>query len=290
MKKLFTLWLLLLGLSCAFSQEKTTEENEVDEIIDNLLMEDQDMEAFIESVSNFQFVYLTANYSNDTYFSGRDIGIDQYNVRPQITYMHSKGFFASLSGVYYSEFIPNWDYTTGTLGYGTSLDKKKLVRLYASYSRYFYSEGVENPFTNAISIGLGIKNKKRTLGTQLTCTYLFGEDNSFQIDSRSFVAFQLVKTKEMGLKLIPQLSFVAGQQTLELAQISIQNGMQVTNYLENDVFDLINTQVNIPLQFSSYSFDVELGYSINFPSALANESNLPTTGYFNLSIGYMIDL
>ena len=290
MKKLFTLWLLLLGLSCAFSQEKTTEENEVDEIIDNLLMENQDLEAFIESVSNFQFVYLTANYSNDTYFSGRDIGIDQYNVRPQITYMHSKGFFASLSGVYYSEFIPNWDYTTGTLGYGTSLDKKKLVRLYASYSRYFYSEGVENPFTNAVSVGLGTKNKKRTLGTQLTCTYLFGEDNSFQIDSRSFVAFQLVKTKEMGLKLIPQLSFVAGQQTLELAQISIQNGMQVTNYLENDVFDLINTQVNIPLQFSSYSFDVELGYSINFPSALANESNLPTTGYFNLSIGYMIDL
>lgn len=290
MKKLFTLWLLILGLPCVFSQEKTTEDNEVDEIIDNLLMEDQDMEAFIDSVSDFQFVYLSANYSNDTYFSGRDIDIDQYNIRPQLTYMHSQGFFASLSGVYYSEFIPNWDYTTATLGYGKSLDKKKLLRLYASYSRYFYSKGVENPFTNAVSVGLGIKNKKRTLGTQLTGTYLFGEDNSFQIDSRSFVAFQLVKTKEMDLKLKPQLSFVAGQQTLELAQTSFQNGVQVTNYLENDVFDLINTQVNIPLQFSSNSFDMELGYSINFPSALANESNLPTTSYFNLSIGYMIDL
>lgn len=290
MKKLFTLWLVILGLHCAFSQEKTTQENEVDEIIDNLLLEDQDMNAFIESISDFQFVYLSANYSNDTYFSGRDIGIDQYNVRPQITYMHTKGFFASLSGVYYSEFIPNWDYTTVTVGYGTSLDKKKLVRLYSSYSRYFYSEGVENPFTNAVSVGLGVKNKKKTLGTQLSCTYLFGDDNSFQIDSRSFVAFQLVKTKEMGLKIKPQLSIVAGQQTLELAQTSLQNGVLITNYLENDVFDLINTQVNIPLQFSSNSFDVELGYSINFPFELANESNLPTTGYFNLSIGYMIDL
>jgi len=290
MKKLFTLWLVILGLHCAFSQEKTTQENEVDEIIDNLLLEDQDMNAFIESISDFQFVYLSANYSNDTYFSGRDIGIDQYNVRPQITYMHTKGFFASLSGVYYSEFIPNWDYTTVTVGYGTSLDKKKLVRLNSSYSRYFYSEGVENPFTNAVSVGLGVKNKKKTLGTQLSCTYLFGDDNSFQIDSRSFVAFQLVKTKEMGLKIKPQLSIVAGQQTLELAQTSLQNGVLITNYLENDVFDLINTQVNIPLQFSSNSFDVELGYSINFPFELANESNLPTTGYFNLSIGYMIDL
>ncbi len=290
MKKLFTLWLIVLGLHCVFSQEKTGSENEVDEIIDNLLMEDQDMEAFMESITDFQFLYFSVNYTNDTYFSGRDIGIDQYNVRPQITYMHSKGFFASLSGVYYSEFTPNWDYSTTTLGYGTYLDKKKSVRLYASYSRYFYSDGVENPFTNDISLGLGIKNKKRTFGTQLTATYLFGDDNSFQITSRSFVAFGLLKTKKVVLKLRPQLSIVAGQQTLELAQTSFQNGTIVTDYLENDVFDLINTQVNFPLQLTTNSFDFELGYTLNLPSALDNESDLPTTGYFNLSIAYMLDL
>ena len=290
MKKLFTLWLVILGLPCAFSQEESTKENEVDEIIDNLLMENQDMEAFLESVTEFQFVYLSVNYTGDTYFSGRDIGIDQYNIRPQITYMHSKGFFVSLSGVYYSEFSPKWDYTTVALGYGTSLDKKNLLRLYTSYSRYFYAEDAENPFTNAISVGLGIKNKKRTLGTQLTGTYLFGEDNSFQIDSRTFIAFQLVKTKTMGIKFKPQLNLVAGQQTLELAQTTFQNGAITTNYLENDVFDLINTQLNLPLQFNSNFFDMELGYSLNFPTALANEFDLPITGFFNLSIAYMIDL
>ncbi len=80
MKKLFTLWLIVLGLHCVFSQEKTSGENEVDEIIDSLLMEEQDMEAFMESITDFQFLYFSVNYSNDTYFSGRDIGIDQYNV------------------------------------------------------------------------------------------------------------------------------------------------------------------------------------------------------------------
>ncbi len=290
MKKLFTLWLIVLGLPCVFSQEKTSGENEVDEIIDNLLLEDQDMEAFMESITDFQFLYLSVNYTNDTYFSGRDIGIDQYNVRPQISYMHSKGYFASLSGVYYSEFTPHWDYSTATLGYGTYLDKKNSVRLYASYSRFFYSDGVENPFTNDISLGLGIKNKKRTFGTQLTGTYLFGDDNSFQIVSRSFVAFELLKTKKVDLKLRPQLSIVAGQQTLELAQTTFQNGVMVTDYLGNDVFDLINTQVNLPLQLTTNSFDFELGYTLNLPSALDNESDLPTTGYFNLSIAYMLDL
>ena len=290
MKNLFTLWLIVLGLHCVFSQEKTSGENEVDEIIDSLLMEEQDMEAFMESITDFQFLYFSVNYSNDTYFSGRDIGIDQYNVRPQITYMHSKGFFASLSGVYYSEFTPNWDYSTATLGYGSYLGKKNSVRLYASYSRYFYSDGVENPFTNDISVGLGIKNKKRTFGSQLTGTYLFGDDNSFQIVSRSFIAFGLLKTKKIVLKLRPQLNIVAGQQTLELAQTSFQNGVIVTDYLENDVFDLINTQVNLPLQLTTNSFDFELGYTLNLPSALDNESDLPTTGYFNLSIAYMLDL
>ncbi|MGB5668273.1 MAG: hypothetical protein WBM53_15665 [Maribacter sp.] len=290
MKKLLTLMVVLFVLPCAFSQEKSTQEKEVDEIIDNLLLEDQNLDSFIDSLPDFQFLYVSINYNIDTYFSGRDIGIDQYNLRPQITYMHSKGFFASLSVAYYSEFVPNWDYTTATLGYGKSLDKHKSIRWYSSYSRYFYSDGVENPFGNAISFGIGIKNKKKTLGTQLTATYLFGDDSSFQIDSRSFITFNLLKTKKVRFLLKPQLGIVAGEQTLELAQTSFQNGVLITDYLENDVFDLINTQINLPLQFSSNSFDIELGYIINFPSALVNESNLPVTGYFNFSLGYMLDL
>lgn len=291
MRKFLALWFLLVGLPAAFSQEKKTEENEVDEIIDNLLMQnDQDIDALMHALNNFQFLYLSVNYNNDTYFSGRDIGIDQFNIRPQITYMHSKGFFASLSGVYYDGFDPNWDYSSATLGYGTYMDKKKSIRWYSSYSRHFYSDRLDNPFTNDVSMGLGIKNKKRTIGTQLMGTYLFGDENSLQIASRSFVALQLIKTKKVDLKLRPQLSIITGQQTLELAQTSFQNGMLVTNYLENDVFDLINTQLNLPLQFGIDSFDFEAGYTINFPSALDNESDLPTTGFFNLSVAYMIGL
>jgi hypothetical protein len=100
----------------------------------------------------------------------------------------------------------------------------------------------------------------------------------------------LFKTKKVDLKLRPQLSIVAGKQTLELAQISIENGVMVTDYLENDVFDLINTQVNLPLQLTTNSFDFEFGYTLNLPSALGNEPDLPITGYFNFYIAYMLDL
>ncbi|AUP79625.1 hypothetical protein [Flavivirga eckloniae] len=291
MRNIFLVFAILSNGLFSYSQEKLPldKEKEVDEIIDSLL-EDDILDELIQGVSSFKFLYASLGYNNNTYFSGRDIGIDQYNIRPQLTYIDSKGLMLSLSGMYYSEFVPKWDYTAATIGYNKSLGKKKLFRLYTLASRYFYSSGVNNPFLYALTLGSGIKNKRRNIGTQLSGTYLFGNDHSFQITSTSYASFKLFKTKKSSLTLRPELSIIAGMQTFELAQTSIINGVPVTNYLENNVFDLINTQINIPLEFSTNSFDFELGYNINFPSAIGTESSLNTTGFFNLSMAYLFDL
>ncbi|MDO5969373.1 hypothetical protein Q4Q35_06105 [Flavivirga aquimarina] len=290
MKKVFMTFLILSSGLFTYSQEKpnSEKEKEVDEIIDSLLEDEDILDDLIDA--NFQFLYVSLDYNSDTYFSGRDIGIDQYNIRPQISYIHSKGFIASISGVYYNEFVPKWDFTALTLGYGKDIGKKKWFRLYASYSRYVYSNGVDNPFKNALTLSFGAKNKQRTIGTQLSGTYLFGSDDSFQISSTSYASFKLFKAKKSSLKLKPELNIVIGKQTFELAQTYLQDGVIYTDYSENDVFDLINTQINIPLEFSTNAFDFELGYNINLPSAIGTESNLNTTGFFNFSVAYMFDL
>ena len=77
---------------------------------------------------------------------------------------------------------------------------------------------------------------------------------------------------------------------MELARILEQNGELITDYEINTVFDLINTQLNFPLILSTNSFDFELGYSVNFPNALGDESNLKSTGFLNFSIGYLLNL
>lgn len=290
MKNILTLILILLGVHSVVSQEKSVKEREVDEIIDALFNEEESIDQLIKELSNFEFLYLTLDYATDTYFSGRDIEIDQYNYKPQLTYMHSKGFFTSLSGTYYSQFDPKWDFTSATIGYSKGLSTKKIARFYGAYTKYFYASGVDNPFKNTLSVGFGIRNKERTLGTQLTATYLFGVDNSSQFSWRSYGVFNILKTKKTSLKFRPQMSLIAGKQTFELAQTSFQNGQLLTNYLENEVFDLINTQINFPLQLSINAFDFELGYNINLPSELSFEENLQSTSYFNFSLGYMIDL
>ncbi|MDP2069723.1 MAG: hypothetical protein Q8K04_12270 [Lutibacter sp.] len=289
MKKYVTLLWLFFGLTFAYSQEPT-KEKEINDLIDELFMEDDIINELAASLKNYQFLYISTTYNSDTYFSGRDIDIDQYNLTPQITYVHSNGIFAGLSGIYYSEFVPKWDVTTATVGFGRNIGKDKLFKYSVSYSRYFYANDIDNIFTNTFNVGLGVRNKKRTLGTQLSGSYLFGEEQSFEIASRSFVDVNLLKTKNTSLKFKPQLNIIAGKQTIELARIVSQNGQLVTQYTENDVFDLINTQINLPLIYSTKSFDFEAGYNLNFPNAIGDESNLKNTGFFNLSIGYLIDL
>lgn len=289
MKKYLALLLWLSGLFFVQAQERT-KEKEIDDLIDELFMEDEVIDELTASLKNFQFLYISATFNSDTYFSGRDIGIDQYNITPQITYANSNGIFASLSGIYYSEFVPKWDVTTATVGFGRNIGKNKLLKYSISYSKYFYANDIDNIYTNTLNLGLGVRNKKRTLGTQLSGSYLFGEEQSFEIASRSFVDFNLLKRHNSSLKFKPQLNIIAGKQTIELARIVNQNGQLSTEYVQNDVFDLINTQINLPILFSTNSFDFEAGYNINFPNAIGNESNLKNTGFFNFSIGYLIDL
>jgi hypothetical protein len=289
MKKYLTILVCLSGVFYGYSQE-LTKEKEIDALIDELFMVDEVINELTASYKNSQILYISTTYNSDTYFSGRDIDIDQYNIIPQITYAHSNGIFASLSGIYYSEFVPKWDVTTATVGFSKNIGKMKLFKYSVSYSKYFYANDIDNIYTNTLNAGLGVRNKKRTLGTQISGSYLFGEDQSFEIASRSFVEFNLLKTKKNSLNFKPQLNIVAGKQTIELARIYNQDGQMLTEYTENDVFDLINTQINLPLQFSTNSFDFEAGYNINFPNALGDESNLKNTGFFNISIGYLIDL
>lgn len=289
MKKYITLLMLLSGTVFTYSQQ-LTKEKEINDIIDEIFLEDEVINELSASLKNYQFLYISTTYNSDTYFSGRDIGVDQYNITPQITFANSNGIFASLSGIYYSEFVPKWDVTTATVGFSRNIGKDKLFKYSISYSKYFYSNDIDNIYTNTINLGLGVRNKKRTLGTQLSGSYLFGEEQSFEMASRSFVNFNLLKTNKTSLNFKPQLNIIAGKQTIELARIVNQNGQLTTQYTENDVFDLINTQINLPLLYSTNSFDFEAGYNINFPNAIGDESNLKNTGFFSFSIGYLIDL
>lgn len=290
-KGIMAVWLLLLTVATSaslYAQEPETDE--IDLLLDELFFNDQQfINDILESFNRYNFIYTHVSLNSNTYFSGRESGVDQFNIVPQLSYYSSSGFNVSISGIYYENFSPNWDFTNVSLGYFNTIGKNKLLTYNAGYTRFFYADDWDT-FTNSLDITLGLRTKKRNLGTKLTASYLFGTDQALQLVSRTYLSATITKQKNFVLRFRPQLNFIIAQQTIAIAQLDTVGTSSVVEYDFNDIFDLLNTQLNLPLTLANKSWDFELGYNINFPTAVETESDLNTTGFFNVSIGYLIDL
>jgi len=289
--RLIAFWLLLFTVATSVSlYAQEPKDDELDLLLDELFFNDEQfINDILDSFNTCNFIYTNVSFNSNTFFSGRDSGINQFNLIPQISYYSSSGFNISVSGIYYETFEPNWDFTNVSVGYYNTIGNKKLLNYNISYTRYFFPNGWDT-FTNSIDLTLGIRNKKRTLGTKLNTSYLFGADQSFQLVSRSYANLTLAKEKNYTVKFRPQIGFLIAQQTTALEQLNTIGEITTTEYIYNDIFNLLNTQVNLPINLSTKSWDFEIGYNINFPSRVETEPDLKTTGFFNVSIGYLIDL
>ncbi|MFY9242798.1 MAG: hypothetical protein WAO74_07205 [Polaribacter sp.] len=289
--KIKILGLLLFSIAtsfCAYGQEENLDD--LDNLIDELFFKDQQfIDEMLEEDFSYNFLYTSVSYNSNTFFSGRDSGTDQFNLIPQVSYYHSSGFNASISGVYYQEFAPSWDFTSVSLGYFNTLGNQKNIIYNLGYTRYFYSDGFD-AFTNSLDVSVGIRSKKRTLGSTISASYLFGTDNSFQIVSNTFANFTLSRRPNLAVRFRPNINFIIASQSYTFNKvIRTPTGPQLISVNQN-IFDLLNTQMNFPISLTTNSWDFELGYNINLPNAVANETDLKTTGFFNLSVGYMFDL
>lgn len=273
---------------CSYAQEDTLDD--IDGLIDELFFDDQQfLDELLESDFSYNFLYTSLTYNSNTFFSGRSSGSNQFNMIPQVSYYHSSGFNASISGIYYQDFDPKWDFTSVSVGYFNTVGKQKNIFYNVGYTRFFYSDGYD-VFTNSIDVNLGIRNKKRSLGTTLAASYIFGTDNSFQLVSSTFGNINLKRKSNLALRLRPSLNFIIAQQTITFQSIiRTPLGPRIATFSQ-DIFDLLNTQITLPISLTTKSWDFEFSFTQNLPKALPNETDLTNTNFFTLSVGYMFDL
>jgi len=290
-KRLQFYGLLLFSIAtsfCSYAQEENLED--IDGLIDELFFNDQQfLDELIEGGLTYNFLYTSVSYNTNTFFSGRDSGTDQFNIIPQVSYYHSSGFNASISGIYYQNFAPAWDFTSVSVGYFNTIGKQKNFNYNLGYTHFFYSDDFDD-FTNSIDLSVGFRNTKRTLGTTLAASYLFGTDTSLQLVSNSFFNINLKRTSNLALRFRPNISFIIADQTYTFSSIIRSPlGPRIVTVVQ-EVFDLLNTQLSFPLSLSTKSWDFEVGYHLNLPNAVSNESNLSYTNFFSFSVGYLLDL
>ena len=285
MLKIFiVLAVLLTGFASLLKAQKT------DEIIDDLLFNnDEEFNKLFNLISNYQFLYTSVNYNNKTYFAGRDLGIDQYNLTPQIFYLNSKGLMFGVSGVIYSGLKPKWNTTEFTVGYSHSFGKMKNMMYKFSYSKYFFAkqDSVTPSFNHAI--GAGFSFRKKWFGTRLDGSLLLGNEKSVQINYDIYLNIPLLKIGKLDkLSVKPEISLYFGSEaTIILKTIGI---MKRQVYYYGNAYGWMNSELSIPLIFNYHNFDFEAGYNINFPRALGDNQPLKIVSTLNFSIGYIIGL
>ena len=282
--------LLLFTIATSFvsyAQEKIDDET-LDGLLDELFFKDKELvDDLMNAINEYDLLYTDVTYNSNTFFAGRDSGSDQFNIIPQVSYYSSSGFNASVTGIYYQNQNPNWDFVSLTAGYANAIDKKKNVHYNVGYSRFFYSDGWD-AFNNSIDALFGVRNSTRTFGGIVAASYLFGTDKSFQISSRLYGNITLTRTATSALRFRPQLGILIAERSLEFI-IPPRNG-NPPRLVTTEEFSLLNTQLGLPISYTTGTWDIELSWNVNFPSPIEREGSLKNTHFFGLSVGYLLDL
>lgn len=267
----------------------------IDSLIDDLFFGDE-LQAFVPEVSkNYQFLYFRTNYDSRTYFAGREIGDEQYNLSGQLFYMHSNGIFAGISGSWYSQLDPGYRTTVLTLGFGKGLKKASFLRYRFSYDYFLFHQ--DDPdfdplYTSSLNTGMTLKSK--SLGTRLDASFLLGKEVSAQLSWDAYAYLNLVKLgKYDKIRLEPEVSLYFATETaaFSLSEVLIDPVTnEVTGAYYEDTFGLLNIQLSLPLNITFHNFDLELSYQYNLPRTQGNVIDYPESSSFRLSLGYMFSL
>jgi len=283
----------------AVAQQPDILENEkisrIDSLLNDVLFGDDDLYSLFNQKQNFQFIYAGTNFNSKTYFAGREIGSDQYNISGQLYYMHSKGFFAGVSGSWYSQLDPGYRTTTLTAGFGRGLKKASFFRYRASFSYFMFN--VDDPDFDPLyssSLNAGITLKSKTVGTRLDGTLLMGQEVGQQLSWDVYAYLNLIKFGRFDyLRLEPEVSLFWGSEAAEFllneAYFDEITQTEISTYYK-DVFGLLNIQLQLPLSLSWKSFDLEVSYNYNLPQTVSDSYGYPNSSYFRISLGYIFNL
>lgn len=276
-------------LFVCFSALVTAQEielSEADAVLDDFFVVDSlNVLKLFDELKKQDYLYVSVLYNSKTLFSGRDFGVDQYSAFPSISYMDGNNFFANLSSGYYSGVSPNWDFITLSGGYSNYIDKKKTLMATAVYSYSSYTQDVADLNNQRITAGLSYR--KKWFRNTLTGGYLFGGASSSFIANNTFITMDILDSKAVDISIQPRFGLFWGNQTVsELVRVRPRQ----FEYVNTDYFQLLNTELSIPVEFDFGSWDIEVDYTFSSPNALPGEEGLKKNGFISFSVGCLLGL
>ncbi len=271
----------------------SAQEDKIDAILDSMFFnaDDEILLMLAEMNRNHNFIYGRIGYDNKTVYAGREIGTDQFNLTGQLFYLNSIGLHLGVSGAWYSQMDPSYRSTVVSAGYSNGLGKNKGLRYRISYNRYFYNSDTSDydpVYTGSVNAGVTLK--AGPLGTRFDYSLLTGKEYGSQASADIFGNFTLFKIgKNTKFRILPEVSFYFGSETVEYERYShLTDGLSPgeQDYVYEDRFGLMNTQLSLPLEISIGDFDLEVAYVYNINRSLDADYTYDNVSMISFSLGY----
>lgn len=277
--------LLIVCIIPALVVAQDVEQSETDALLDDLFAADSlDILELFDSLKKQDYIYGNISFSDKTLFSGRNFGVDQHSFFPAISYISSSDFFANIGSGYYSEVSPQWDFITLSGGYSNYINKKKSLLATAVYSHTFFTQDVADLNNHRLSASLSYR--KKWFRNSLSAGYLFGGTPSHYISNNLYVSIDILDSDNFDISIQPRFGMFWGNQTItELIGSGFQLNERITT-----VFQQLNTELSIPLEFDFGNWDMEFDYTFSIPNPIPGEEGLENIGVFSISLGYLISL
>jgi len=282
--------------------------NEIDSLLAILESHQDDEEwlAILSGKANYHLIYFQASYDNNSYFAGRDIGLDQFNATLQATYSY-KQFSASLAGVFYEAFTPPLQ--TAALAINYRLPLIFPIDVDVNYGRYFFlgdNDTLLGSYPN--SLGLGLSHSAKFWGASADLSLLAGTDGiAPQIMTSAYGNFKVFSWKDHNsISIRPELGYYFGSELTALATApgtifakSTGNGngqgpgpgqgggsgqTELPEYVTT--FGLLNTEMNIYITAILGDMDMTLAIQNNRPRSTDAEIAYAPTSLISFSVGY----
>ncbi|MBN2165300.1 MAG: hypothetical protein JW717_03390 [Marinilabiliaceae bacterium] len=266
----------------------------VDSVLNDLFFEEVDLYELFDGNTKYHFLYFVSTFNSATYYAGRQVGDNEYNISGQMYYFISNGLYFGASGVQYSHLDPGFRSVVVSAGYANTLKKFKYLNYRLAYDRYIYvnmGTDFEPTYNSDINVGFTLKNK--IIGGRFDYTMLLGNEFGNLL---SFDVFSKIKLLSLGtydrIQFEPQLSWFYGADMVEydLNAYMVNDPFYEPNYIQKEEFGLLNTQISLPLSVSYRQFDFEVSYSFHFPKSLDPAYYYDKSGFWSISLAYIIDI
>ncbi|MCD6447147.1 MAG: hypothetical protein J7L40_03155 [Candidatus Marinimicrobia bacterium] len=257
--------------------------------------------------ANYHLLYFQVSYESDSYFAGRDIGLEQVNLTAQANYSY-KQFSLSTAVIIYPQLYPPLQATALSVNYRIPL--KFPVNIDINYGRYFFNS--ENDTLSSIypnGFGLGLSHHAKFWGVSTDMSLLTGSEGlAPQIDASIYGNFKIFSWKENNyISVRSEIGIYFGSETT--ARARIPRGLaKITGHgdgrgngngngqgggsgsgqeiVYSTAFGLLNTSMNIHLLATLGDFDIGASIQNNRPRSVDTEIAYIPTSMISVNAGY----